>query len=287
ALGLRVRPQMHVRGIEPTEPRFAVPVLALNPIAGGADEIIVAGLHPLAREGPGVLDLLLSDSSPAWLLGRIVVVGRPAVQHASRAEPLPETRKLLGDWVVRILRILFVIEMIEVSEELIETVNRRQVLVPIAEVVLAELPGGVAERLEELGDRGILRLDPHRGTGHADLAQPAAQHALTQGKRGATRRAALLAIGVGEAHALGSDTVDVGRAIPHHTAAIAGQIPHADVIAEDDQDVGLVIVSWLRHRLPPHVHPRFEPGALRSMGLAAVSSIPGSRRRARRTSRLA
>ena len=48
--------------------------------------------------------------------------------------------------------------MVEIAEELVEAVHGRQVLVQIAKVVLAELPGGVAQRLPQLGDRGVLCL---------------------------------------------------------------------------------------------------------------------------------
>jgi hypothetical protein len=41
-------------------------------------------------------------------------------------------------------------------------VHGRQVLVAVAEVVLAELAGGVAERLEQLGDGRVLGLEADR-----------------------------------------------------------------------------------------------------------------------------
>ena len=46
------------------------------------------------------------------------------------------------------LGFLFGIEVIEIAEELIEAMHRRQELVAVAEVVLAELRGHVALRLE-------------------------------------------------------------------------------------------------------------------------------------------
>ena len=60
--------------------------------------------------------------------------------------------------VVGQLRLFLGVQVVEVAEELVEAVHRRQVLVAIAEVVLAELAGGVAERLEQLGDRRVLGL---------------------------------------------------------------------------------------------------------------------------------
>jgi hypothetical protein len=77
-LRLRVRAKVHVRGVEPAEPRLAGLVLAVNPVTGGVDELVVAGLHPLGGERPGVLDLLLADPSPARLLGRVCPSGKDA-----------------------------------------------------------------------------------------------------------------------------------------------------------------------------------------------------------------
>ena len=82
-----------------------------------------------------------------------------AVEHAARAELLLE-RRILG--IVGQLRLFLGVQVIEVAEELVEAVHGRQVFVPIAEVVLAELAGGVAERLEQLGDGRIFRLQADR-----------------------------------------------------------------------------------------------------------------------------
>ena len=80
---------------------------------------------------------------------RIVLVGRLAFQHAARTEFLSERRVLR---IVVVVRLFLGVEVVEVAEELVEPVNGRQMLVAVAEVVLAELPGGVAEVLQELAD---------------------------------------------------------------------------------------------------------------------------------------
>src|SRR4029450_11318906 len=51
---------------------------------------------------------------------------------------------------VRQLRLLLGIEVVEVAEELVEAVRRREELVLVAQVVLAELSGGIAQRLQQL-----------------------------------------------------------------------------------------------------------------------------------------
>jgi hypothetical protein len=71
----------------------------------------------------------------------------------------------------------------EVAEELVEPVHGRQVLVAIAEVVLAELARGIAEGLEQLGDGGILRAHARRRAGQPDLAQAGSEHALSHDER--------------------------------------------------------------------------------------------------------
>jgi hypothetical protein len=58
--------------------------------------------------------------------------------------------RILG--VVVGLRLFLGVQVVEVAEELVEAVVGGQVLVLVAQVVLAELAGGVAVRLEEVGD---------------------------------------------------------------------------------------------------------------------------------------
>ena len=109
--------------------------------------LVVDGLHPLLGQRAGVLDLLSA-----------LAVGQ-AVQHAARPEVLLELRVLR---VVRVLGLLLRVEVVEVAEELVEAVHGRQELVLVAEVVLAELAGRVAERLEQLGDGRVFRAAARR-----------------------------------------------------------------------------------------------------------------------------
>ena len=69
--------------------------------------------------------------------------------HAARAVLLPELRILRVEVA---LRLLLGVEVVEVAEELVEAVLGRQVLVAVAEMVLAELAGGIALRLHHVGD---------------------------------------------------------------------------------------------------------------------------------------
>ena len=53
-------------------------------------------------------------------------------------------------------RLVLGIEVIEIAEELVEAMHRWQKLVAVAEMVLAELSGRVALRLEQIGNGRVL-----------------------------------------------------------------------------------------------------------------------------------
>ena len=150
-----------------------------------------------------------------------------------------------------VLRLLLRVQVVEVAEELVEAVHRRQVLVQVAEVVLAELPRRVAERLQQLGDRHVLGLEADVHAGDADLAQAGAVDALAGDERRPAGRAALLAVRVGEPHPLVGDPVDVRRPVAHQPVAVAAEVRDPDVVAPDHEDVRLVrhqVTSLLRSR---------------------------------------
>ena len=81
-----------------------------------------------------------------------------AVDHVARADLVLQ---LLG--IIAVAGIFHRVEVIEVAEELVEAVDRGQKLVPVAQVILAELPGGITHCLESCGDR-------RRFGRHADLS---------------------------------------------------------------------------------------------------------------------
>ena len=184
-------------------------------------------------ERAGALDLL-----------RAVRV-RPGVDHAARAVLLPHLRVLE---VVRVLRLVLGVQVVERAVELVEAVHGRQMLVEVAEVVLAELTGHVALRLEQLGDRDVPRLKSFLGAGQPDLEQAGAEGRLAGDERGASRGAALLAVPVGEQRAFLRDAIDVGRLVAHHALVVGAEVPVADVVAPDDEDVGLLLLGARRRR---------------------------------------
>ena len=152
-----MRPRVHVCGVEPYEEWLAGVVGGLDELLGRRDELLVAGLHPLPGQGPGVLDLLAT------------LAVRPAVQHAAGPVLLLELGEVLRVRIVHFLGFLLGVQVIQVAEELVEAVHGRQVLVAITEVVLAELAGAIAERLERLGDGDVLGLDAQLRAGKTHL----------------------------------------------------------------------------------------------------------------------
>ena len=87
------------------------------------------------------------------------------------AEPLAEVREVLGSGVVGLLRLLLRVEVVQVPEELVEAVCGGEVLVAVAEVVLAELAGGIAVGPERRRNGRVLGTDTHVRARHADLRQ--------------------------------------------------------------------------------------------------------------------
>src|SRR5262245_9366359 len=63
---------------------------------------------------------------------------------------------------------------------------------------------------------------------------------LAEDEGGATGRAALLGVGVGEQRPLLGDAVDVRGAVTHHAEVVGAQVVDPDVVAPDDEDVGLL-----------------------------------------------
>ena len=133
-LRLQVREDVHAGRVEVAEERLVGLVLPVDEVERRGEELLVDRLHALLGQRAGVLDLAVGGATGCTPRG---------------PKLLPELRVLR---IVGVLRLLLGVEVVEVAEELVEAVVGRQELVLVAEVVLAELAGGVAERLQELGD---------------------------------------------------------------------------------------------------------------------------------------
>ena len=74
--------------------------------------------------------------------------------------------------IVEVLRLLLGVEVVEVAEELVEAVHRRQVLVAVALVVLAELAGGVALAFSTVAMVTSVFCQPSFAPGRPTLVMP-------------------------------------------------------------------------------------------------------------------
>ena len=106
----------------------------------------------------------------------------------------------LGFGIIRQFRLFLGVEVIEIAVELVEAVDGRQNLVLVAKVVLAELAGGVALRLEQFGDGRVFLLQPESAPGNPTLVRPVRKHALAGDEGRTSGGAALLAVIIGENH---------------------------------------------------------------------------------------
>ncbi len=219
---LEVREDVHPRRVEPQEERLVGLARFLQVVERGGQELLVDGLHALLAEGARVLDLL-----------RAIGVG-PAVQHAAGLVLLDH----LGIFeIVLVLELLLRVEVVERAEELVESVRGRQRLVGVAQVVLAELRGHVALLLEQLGNRHVTRLQPFLRAGQADLQHAGPEARLAGDEAGAAGRAALLAVPVREQGAVLGNAVDIGSPVAHLAEVVGADVPVADVVAPQNQDV--------------------------------------------------
>jgi hypothetical protein len=132
--------------------------------------------------------------------------------------------------VILLLGLFLGVEMIEIAEELIEPVHRRQELVAVAESVLAELAGGVSERFQRLGDRDVLWLQAERCSRQTHLGHSGAQAGLAGDERRPTGRAALLGVVVGKRQSFAGDAVDIWGLVSHNTERVGADIRDADVV---------------------------------------------------------
>ena len=168
ALRLRVGAEVHVSEFTQTKNGLLV-FLPLDEIHGSIGDVVVDRHHPRLGERAGVLTDLLADFAEARIDRRIVLVRGFAVHHAARSVPRKECRVFR---VVRQFRFFLGVQVVEVAVELVEAVHSGKELVAVAKMVLAELSGCIAERLEQLGNRRVFLLQPERGAGKPTLVIP-------------------------------------------------------------------------------------------------------------------
>ena len=114
--------------------------------------------------------LKVEHSPPSEAEARIVarrVNGRRHTFQDAAWTKLRSERRVL--WIVRMFRLIFGIQVIEIAEELVEAVHSGQEFVAVAEMVLAELAGRIALRLQKFSDRRVLSRQSFLRPGQANL----------------------------------------------------------------------------------------------------------------------
>src|SRR5579863_5429901 len=203
-------PEVHRGRVVPKEEWLAFLVSLVDECERVFGHFLVDGFHPLFGEWTGILDLLSAFAIC------------PAVEHASRSEMLLERRIF---WVVHVLRLLLRVEMVEIAEEFVEAVHRGQEFILVAEMVLAELAGDIAEGLQQFRNGGVIRPDADIGTWHANLGQPGTDRVLAGDERCAPRGAALLAVVVREGCTFMAEAIDIRGSVAHLPTTIVADIP--------------------------------------------------------------
>src|ERR1700733_11560043 len=165
-----MRKDVHTRRVHPHEEWLISLYLAAHVINRGGGSLVVDCFHPLAVERAGILNRLLTDAAPVRLFGRIVLVGRLAAEHAARRVVIDILLVVFRP--IRSLQLLFGIEVIKIAKKLVEAMNRWQIFIAVAEMVLTELAGCVTERLERLGYCDVTGLKSNRRARMPTLVRP-------------------------------------------------------------------------------------------------------------------
>src|SRR6478609_8294621 len=179
-----MRPGVAPRGVVPEEKWLCSLYRPLNEIAGTLHQLRIDVFHAdlgrsiharMRREWALICDLLFANTAPARVFRRIINVGRNAADDVARTEHRAE---LLVLGVLRIVGFFQRIKVVEDSVELVKTVDCGQILIAIPQVILANLRGRVAERLENLRDCWIGILQALLSGWQTDFQQPRAEWSL-------------------------------------------------------------------------------------------------------------
>ncbi len=233
-LRLEVREYVHACGIEPDKEGLVGLVCTLDEILGRGQDLLINRFHALGRQWTGIFAFLLAPGTKTFVLSGILGCGRFAFKHPSRRNLVSHSaRGVIGQ-----LGFFLDIQVVEVAKELVKTVHRGHELIAVTQVVLAELPGHIAEGLDEISNGWIFLLQTLRSTGHADLGETGAHRNLASDERRPPRGTTLLTVIVGEGQSLAGDTVNVGRLVAHHAVINMAQVPVANIVTHHEQDVG-------------------------------------------------
>src|SRR5262245_13249264 len=92
----QVRDDVHPGWIKPEEERLAVLSCLVEELERIRQYLVVNGLHALRTEFASILYFLFSDLAPTWLVGWIIHVRSPAVDHIARTDRRLECRRIVA-----------------------------------------------------------------------------------------------------------------------------------------------------------------------------------------------
>src|SRR5271154_4213677 len=121
-------------------------------------------------------------------------------------------------------RIFHSVQVIEVTVEFVEPMDRRQIFIAVSQVVLAELAGGVAHGLECRRNCHSLRGNADWGSRLPDGGHAGANGKLTGDKVGTAGGATRFRIVVGEYHAFSGHLVQVWCTPGHQPATVSANV---------------------------------------------------------------
>ena len=209
---------VHTRGVEPGKERFPGFHLTFHKVVVGRQRLFVHGAHTLHGQWTGIFNLAVSGT----------------LDHAARPERFTEGRIFR---VIRVFRLFFSVQVIQVAEELIKPVRGWQELIAVAEVVFTKLTRGITQLLKRAGNRNIFFLQALRRTRHTDFTHPGTEWHLTRNESGTAGSRTLLGVVGGKFRPLSRDAVDVRGFIPHGALVIGTQVPVTNVITENHHNV--------------------------------------------------
>ena len=129
------------------------------------------------------------------------------------------------------------------------------------------LAGGVAERLQRLGDGDVAVLETDGSAGNADLGEAGALRGLAGDERGTARGAAVLGVVVDEASGPRRRSGRCSACDSRRSRRHRRDVGLADVVAEDHQNVGLVGCRRVCASAPPPAATTISATAPKSLGI--------------------
>src|ERR1700722_17376440 len=204
------------------------------------------------RQRTFVLNDLLAYPSPTRISRRVIHTGRRGGDNIARTEALPEVGHFR---IVVLVRLFHGIEVVEDSVELVEPVYGRQIFVAVAQMIFANLRGRVTFGLKQFRNRRIPILDALFRAWQTYHQETSSKRNLPQDECGSSSRAGLLRVVIGEERAVAGNSIDVRGATAHHATVVSTDIPDADIIGHDDDNVGFLRLGervWGRRETQNH-----------------------------------